>query len=95
MQRPLGSIGYRYQTIGAEAFTTSIAVELIAAGTEHGAAPRAGMDFQEDVASILVVFDREALKERVAGGAGGGIELLSHESILCLSVRFVKHKNDT
>jgi hypothetical protein len=38
-------------------------MELIAAGAEHGAAFPAGVHFQEDVASVFVVFDWEALKK--------------------------------
>jgi hypothetical protein len=37
-------------------------MELIAAGTEHLAAARAGVDFQEEVSAVFVVFDRELLK---------------------------------
>jgi len=70
VQRSVGAVGYRYQAICAEAVPAAIAMELIAAGTEHGAAFCAGMNFQEDVASVLVVFDWEAFKEGVAGGTG-------------------------
>jgi len=54
-------------------------MELVAAGTEHLTASRAGVNFEKDVPAVFVVFDRETLKERVAAGAGGGVELLSHE----------------
>jgi hypothetical protein len=64
--------------VDAERLAASVAVELIAAGAEHRAASRAGVDFEEDVPAVFVVFDRESFKERVAGGAGGGVELLSH-----------------
>jgi len=57
-------------------------MELIAAGAEHGAAFPAGVHFQEDVASVFVVFDWEAFKEGVAGGAGSGVELFSHKKIM-------------
>jgi hypothetical protein len=67
-------------------------MELIAAGAEHLAASRAGVHFEKDVLALFVVFDREAFKERVAGRAGSGVELLSHITIVCLSKRFVKHK---
>jgi hypothetical protein len=64
--------------VGAERLAASIAVELIAAGTEHRAASGAGMDFQEGIAAVFVVFDRKTFKTRIAGGAGGGVESLSH-----------------
>lgn len=60
-----------------------VAVELIAARAEHRAARRACVDFQEDVPAVFVVFDRKTFKDRVAGGARGGIELLSHKTIIC------------
>jgi hypothetical protein len=69
--------------VDAERLAASIAVELIAAGTEQFFASRTGVDFQEDIAAVFVVFDRKTFKERVTGGAGGGIELLSHENIIC------------
>ena len=59
--------------ISAEDLAASIAVELIAAGAEKLAADRvgAGTDSQHCEAALFVVFDREALKQRVAVGAGG------------------------
>jgi hypothetical protein len=66
--------------VDAERLAASVAMELIAAGAEHLAASRAGVDFQENVPAVFVVFDREPLKERVAGGAGGRVELLGHEN---------------
>jgi hypothetical protein len=55
-------------------------VELIAAGAEHLAAHGVGTraDFEESVAAVLVILDWKALEKRVAAGAGGGSELLSH-----------------
>ena len=80
MQRAGGSVRDRDQVIGAERLAASVAVELIAAGAEQLAADRigAGADFQEEIAAVFVVLDRKTFKERVAGGAGGGVELLSH-----------------
>jgi hypothetical protein len=78
--------------VDAERLAASIAMELIAAGTEHLAATSAGVEFQEDVPTVFVVFDREAFKERVAGRAGSGVELLSHESIMLDLHLQVKHK---
>jgi hypothetical protein len=66
--------------VDAERLAASIAVELIAAGTEHRAASRAGVDFEEDVPTVFVGFDRKAFKERVTGRAGGGVELGSHKN---------------
>jgi hypothetical protein len=60
----------------------AIAVELIATGAEQRAASGAGTHFQEDVPAVLVVFDREALEECIAGGAGGGSEGVSHVFIM-------------
>lgn len=82
VQWRLGTVRYRHQVVDAERLAASIAVELIAAGAEHRAASRAGVHFQEYVTAVLVVFDREAFEECVAVGAGGGIELLSHVSIM-------------
>jgi hypothetical protein len=64
--------------VDAERLTASIAVELVAARAEHRATSRARLDLQEDVAAIFVILDWKAFKERVAGGARGGVELLSH-----------------
>jgi hypothetical protein len=61
--------------VDAERLAASIAVELIAAGTEQFFASRTGVDFQEDIAAVFVVFDRKTFKERVAGGAGGESEM--------------------
>jgi hypothetical protein len=70
--------------IGAKRLATSIAVELIAAGAKHLAACgiRTRTDFEEGIAALFVVFDREALEKRVAGGAGSGSEFLFHEFII-------------
>jgi hypothetical protein len=57
-------------------------MELIAAGTEQFFASRTGVDFQEDIVAVFVVFDRKTFKERVTGGAGGGGELLFHNNIM-------------
>jgi hypothetical protein len=38
--------------VDAERLAASIAVELIAAGAEHLAASRAGVDLQEDIAAV-------------------------------------------
>ena len=64
--------------VDAERLAASIAMELIAARTEHLAASCAGVHFEKDVPAVFVVFDRGACKERVAGRAGSGVELLSH-----------------
>jgi hypothetical protein len=64
--------------VAAERLAAAIAMKLIAAGTEHLAASCAGVDFQENVPAVFVVFDWKTFEERVAGGAGGGVELLSH-----------------
>ena len=82
VQGRLGSIRHRHQVVDAKRLAASVAMELIAAGTEHLAARRAGVHFEKDVPTVLVVFDREAFEKRVASGAGGGVELLSHEIIM-------------
>ena len=70
--------------VGAERLAASVAVELIAARAEHLAACgiRTGADFEEGVAAVFVVLDWKALEQGVAGGAGGGGELLSHGLIM-------------
>jgi hypothetical protein len=70
--------------VAAECLATSVAVELVAARAQHLAAGgiRTRADFEECVAAIFVVLDRKALEKRVAGWAGGGGELLSHEFII-------------
>jgi hypothetical protein len=82
VQRRFGSIWHRYQVVDAERLAASIAMELIAAGAEHLAASQAGMDFQENVPAVFVVFDRKPFEERFAGRARGGVELLSHKNIM-------------
>jgi hypothetical protein len=82
VERSVGSVRYGHEVVGAERLAASIAVELIAAGTEHRSASRTGVDFQEGIAAVFVVLDRKTLKERVADGAGSGGELLSHKNIL-------------
>ena len=77
-----GSIGDRDQVVDAEGLAASVTVELIAAGAEHGAASGAGVDFQDHVPGVFVVFDRKAFEERIAGGAGGRVESLSHKNIM-------------
>jgi hypothetical protein len=59
--------------IGAEELAASIAVKLIATRAEHLAAcgVGAGADFEECVAAVFVIFDRKALEQSVASGAGG------------------------
>ena len=66
----------------AEGLAAPVAMELRASGAEHGAASGAGLDRQADVRAVLVGFDRQALEQRIAGGAGGGVELLSHKNIM-------------
>jgi hypothetical protein len=80
--------------VGTEGLTASIAVELIAAGTEHLAASwiGTGVHFEECIAAVIVVFDRKALKQGVAGGAGGGVELLSHIEMMTYLRRHVERK---
>ena len=57
VQGRVGSIRHRYQVVDAERLAASIAMELSATGTEHLAASCAGMDFQEDVPAVFVVFN--------------------------------------
>jgi hypothetical protein len=66
--------------VGAEGLPASIAVKLITTGTKELAADRIGarVRFQRGVPAIFVVLDRNPLNDRVAVGAGGGSELLSH-----------------
>jgi hypothetical protein len=53
-------------------------MKLRAARAEKRAAARAGPLLQKYVGTKLVVFNRQALKEGVASGTGGGVECLSH-----------------
>jgi len=84
MQRSIGAVRHGDQVVGAECLATSVAMELIAAGAEHLAAGgvRTRADFEKCVAAVFVVFDRKALEERVAGGTGGGGELVFHVTML-------------
>jgi hypothetical protein len=86
-QRSIGAIRHRDQVVDAERLSTTVAVKLVAAGAEHFAAfgISARADFEDWVArAIFVVLDRKALEKRVAGWAGGGGELLSHEIMLSM-----------
>ena len=80
--------------VDAERLATSVAMELIAAGAEHLAAGavRTRADFEEGVAAVFVVFDRKALEQRLAVGAGSGGKLLSHEHIIAKQRCIVKRK---
>jgi hypothetical protein len=57
--------------ISTERLAASIAIELVAAGAEHLAACGIGTraDFEEGIAAVFVVFDRQALEKRVTSGA--------------------------
>jgi hypothetical protein len=59
-------------------------MELIAAGAEELATGgvRARADLKEGVAAVFVVFDRKALKKRLASGAGSRGELAFHEYMI-------------
>jgi hypothetical protein len=81
-QRRINSIRYRYQVVDTEGIAASVAMKLRAARAEQRAAARAGTLLQKYVGTKLVVFDRQALKEGVASGAGGGVELFLHEAIM-------------
>ncbi len=76
--------------VGAERLSASIAVKLVAAGTQHLAAVGIGtwVDFQNRVSAIFVVLDRKALKEGVTGGAGSGGEFRSHEDHNSLALSY-------
>jgi hypothetical protein len=99
MQRLIGAIRDRDQVVGAERLATPIAMELVAAGAKHLAAIgiRARTDFEECVAAVFVVLDRKVLEKRVAGGAGGGSDLRSHDFIIAkppIAVKgFLANKN--
>ena len=71
-----------------------VAMKLIAAGTKHLAAGgvRARADFQESVAAVFVVLDREALEEGVTGGAAAGSNVLFHKFIIAKQRCIVKRK---
>jgi hypothetical protein len=86
MEWSVGAIWNRDQVVGAKGLTASIAMKLIAAGAEHLAAVgvRARADFEECVAAIFVVLDWKALEKRVASGARGRREGVSHVFILML-----------
>jgi hypothetical protein len=59
-------------------------MELVAAGAKHLAAgwARARADFEERVAAVFVVLDRQPLEKRVASGTGGRGELHFHVHII-------------
>ena len=80
MQRSVGAVRHGDQVVGAECLATSVAMELIAAGAEELAAGgvRTRADFEEGVAAVFVVLDRNAIEVGIAIGAGGGSELRSH-----------------
>ena len=69
-------------------------MELIAAGAEHLAAGgiRTRSDFEECVAAVFVVLDGKTVEEGVAGEAGSGGKLRSHDSIMLDISVYVKIK---
>jgi hypothetical protein len=78
--------------VGAERVAASVAVELVAAGTQQFAADGigAGVDFQECVPAVFVVLDRKALEESIAGGAGDRSESVLHRFIIAILRKIVK-----
>jgi hypothetical protein len=70
--------------VGAERLAASVAVKLVAAGTQQltAAGVSARTDFEEGVAAVFVVLDRQTLEEGVAGGAGSGDIMLFHNDII-------------
>lgn len=74
----IGSVGNAYQVIGAEGVAATVAMELRATRTEHFAAFGAWLGFEVDVSAVFVVFNGEAVKTRLAVGAGGGGEFRFH-----------------
>ncbi len=88
MQRSVGAVGYGDQVVGAERLAASIAMELVAAGTEHLAAGgvRAKADFEECATAIFVILNRKALEKCVASGAGDRVESTFHIFIIMLVI---------
>jgi len=80
--------------VGAERLPASIAVKLVAAGTQHLVAVGigTGVHFQDCVSAIFVVLDGKALKEGVACGAGSGGEFWTHAFIIAYQRWLVKRK---
>ena len=89
MEGRLGTVWYRHQVVGAERLTASIAVELIATSAEHRAASGTGVGFQEDVAAVFVVFDWQAVEERIAGGTGRRVVLFFSCDLVCLTEKHI------
>jgi hypothetical protein len=92
MQRSIDAIRHGDQVIGTERLTASVTVELVATGTEHFAACgiRTRADFEQCVAAVFVVIDREALEQGIAGGAGSRGEFRSHGDIIAKRLAIVK-----
>jgi hypothetical protein len=80
--------------IDAEGLAASVAVELVATGAQHLAAggSRTGANFQEGIAAVFVVLDGKTVEEGVAGEAGSGGKLRSHDSIMLDISVYVKIK---
>lgn len=67
--------------IGAEGLTAAVAMELVATRAEELVAVSLGTgpNFEEGASvALIVIFDRKAVEEGVAIGAGGGSESLFH-----------------
>ena len=87
-----GRVWDRHEVIGAEGFAAAIAMKLITGWAEEFAAVGvgAGMDWQDCVASVFVVFNGEAVEIRLAFGAGGGSESWSaHVQIIAKRLAIV------
>ena len=67
--------------IGAEGLAAAVAMELVTTGAKELAAGGVGTgpNFEEGATvAIFVIFNWQALEQRVAGGAGGGSKSSSH-----------------
>ena len=81
--------------IGAEGLAASVAMELIAGRAEELAAGvvGAGMDGQNGIAAVFVVFNGETVEIGLAFGAGSGSEAWSaHATIMLDPLKDVKRK---
>jgi hypothetical protein len=76
VQRPVRPIRDGDKVVGAERVTAAVAVELIAARAQQGSARRmsAGLHRDQGISAVFVALNWNAVKEGVAGGAGGGSE---------------------
>ena len=92
MQRRICAIWNRNEVVRAKRLPASVAVELIAAGTQQFSAGgiSARVDFEEGVAAVFVVLNGKTLEQRIASGTRSGSESWSHVFIMHDPLKHVK-----